>query len=126
MSRTTSTGDGRADQAWCRVQEVNGCAVVSAFGAFDTNSAAQELRDATQVSAEFSNRVAIGLREVQSFDSVAHGVRVRALSGRARAEQGAITVVATDRIGMRISMMGQVPTRPSLEAALSDFTGSSA
>jgi anti-sigma B factor antagonist len=58
----------RSPQTWCEVDQVGGCAVVTAGGEFDLHTA-PTLGDAGKVAAEFSSWVIVDLTNVTFLDS---------------------------------------------------------
>ena len=58
----------RDSAAWCRLRDVQGCAVIVVSGDIDTCTAPR-LRDAVVVAREYSDRIVIDLAQVRLIDS---------------------------------------------------------
>jgi len=85
---------GRAGKAWYSVDRVGDCAVVSAGGHIDEETA-PALHDALRVAAELSARVVLDLGQVTGLDPPGLGVLGHARE-QIRRQQGSAVLVAAD------------------------------
>ena len=120
MSHRGVVGDDSSDRAWCRVDEVQGRAVVTVVGEFDGYVSPQRLREAVHLAERFSDRVVLELSQVRSLGPTALGVLVGVIQ-RFRDNDGAVSLLAPSEAVTRAMAsidFDHVPVVTSLQAAL--------
>jgi anti-sigma B factor antagonist len=111
------------EPAWFRVDEADGCAVVTAGGEIDLYTS-PGLRNALAAAATLSPRIVIDLTEVAFLDSSGLGVLVRARS-HARARHGSVVLVRPPSMVSKVLHATGLDELFTIHARVEDAVGGS-
>jgi anti-anti-sigma factor len=106
MTPTPEKGHGSSHPAWCSVDEVDGCAVVTAGGDFNVEERYAKLRDALVVASEFSDRIVVDLADIEAIQPTVFGMLLGELH-RLRKDSTTIGLIGPpDRVRARLHFTG--------------------